>query len=210
MSTEAKKPVLIVIAGPNGSGKTSVTSKILQHEWMEDSVYINPDIVAQEKFGDWNSMDAIKKAVVYCEEWREKCLTERKSLIFETVLSAKDKIDYIERAKKAGFFIRLFFVCTKSPAINASRIAQRVMKGGHDVPITKVISRYQKSILNCKYIATKVDRTYLYDNSIDDAEQQLLIRLSDGLIAKRYVNELPEWAKQIIQEQTKDNWLTDK
>ena len=205
MSTEAKKPVLIVIAGPNGSGKTSVTSKILQHEWMEDSVYINPDIVAQEKFGDWNSMDAIKKAVVYCEEWREKCLTERKSLIFETVLSAKDKIDYIERAKKAGFFIRLFFVCTKSPAINASRIAQRVMKGGHDVPITKVISRYQKSILNCKYIATKVDRTYLYDNSIDDAEQQLLIRLSDGLIAKRYVNELPEWAKQIIQEQTKDN-----
>jgi predicted ABC-type ATPase len=200
MSTEARKPVLIVIAGPNGSGKTSVTSKILQHEWMEDSVYINPDIVAQEKFGDWNSMDAIKKAVVYCEEWREKCLNERKSLIFETVLSAKDKIDYIERAKQAGFFIRLFFVCTKSPAINASRIAQRVMKGGHDVPITKVISRYQKSILNCKYIATKVDRTYLYDNSVDDAEQQLLIRLSDGLIAKRYVNELPEWAKQIIKE----------
>ena len=79
MRTEGRKPVLIVIAGPNGSGKTSVTSKILQHEWMEDSVYINPDIVAQEKFGDWNSMEAIKKAVVYCEEWREKCLVERKS-----------------------------------------------------------------------------------------------------------------------------------
>lgn len=199
MSTEGRKPVLIVIAGPNGSGKTSVTSKILQHEWMEDSVYINPDIVAQEKFGDWNSMEAIKKAVVYCEEWREKCLVERKSLIFETVLSAKDKIDYIERAKIAGFFVRLFFVCTKSPAINASRIAQRVMKGGHDVPITKVISRYQKSILNCKYITTKVDRTYLYDNSVDDAEQQLLIRLSDGIIVKRYVEQLPEWAIQIIE-----------
>ena len=199
MRTEGRKTVLIVIAGPNGSGKTSVTSKILQHEWMEDSVYINPDIVAQEKFGDWNSMEAIKKAVVYCEEWREKCLAERKSLIFETVLSAKDKIDYIERAKEAGFFVRLFFVCTKSPAINTSRIAQRVMKGGHDVPITKVISRYQKSILNCKYIATKVDRTYLYDNSVDDAEQQLLIRLSDGIIVKRYVEQLPEWARQIIE-----------
>ena len=199
MNAKVHKPVLIVIAGPNGSGKTSVTTKILDHEWMEDSVYINPDIVAQEKFGDWNSMEAIKKAVVYCEEWREKCLVERKSLIFETVLSAKDKIDYIERAKEAGFFVRLFFVCTKSPAINASRIAQRVMKGGHDVPITKVISRYQKSILNCKYITTKVDRTYLYDNSVDDAEQQLLIRLSDGIIVKRYVEQLPEWARQIIE-----------
>ena len=33
------KPVLIVIAGPNGSGKTSVTSKILHHEWKEDMMF---------------------------------------------------------------------------------------------------------------------------------------------------------------------------
>ena len=200
MNALVHKPVLIVIAGPNGSGKTSVTSKILKHEWMEDAVYINPDLVAQERFGDWNSPDAIRKAVVYCQEWREQCLAERKSLIFETVLSADDKIDFIERAKEAGFFVRLFFVCTGSPTINASRIAQRVIKGGHDVPITKIISRYQKSVLNCKYIATKVDRTYLYDNSIEDAEAKLLLRFSDGKIAKRYIEELPEWAKQIIEE----------
>ena len=200
MNALVHKPVLIVIAGPNGSGKTSVTSKILHHEWMENAVYINPDLVAQERFGDWNSPEAIRKAVVYCQEWREQCLAERKSLIFETVLSADDKIDFIERAKKAGFFVRLFFVCTESPTINASRIAQRVMKGGHDVPITKIISRYQKSVLNCKFIATKVDRTYLYDNSIEDAEAKLLLRFSDGKIAKRYVEEMPKWAKQIIEE----------
>lgn len=39
MAASEHKPVLIVIAGPNGSGKTSVTSKILQHEWLEDSEY---------------------------------------------------------------------------------------------------------------------------------------------------------------------------
>ena len=33
-----KKPVFIVIAGPNGSGKTFITSKILQHEWVENCV----------------------------------------------------------------------------------------------------------------------------------------------------------------------------
>lgn len=117
MTKGDRKPVLIVIAGPNGSGKTSVTSKILHHEWMEDSVYINPDIVAQERFGDWNSMEAIRKAVVYCEEWREKCLADRQSLIFETVLSAHDKIDFIERAREAGFLPRKLTepICTTTP-----------------------------------------------------------------------------------------------
>lgn len=195
-----KKPVLIVVAGPNGSGKTSVTSRILHHEWLENSVYINPDIVAQERFGDWNSEDAVLKSIKYCEEWREKCLLEKKSLIFETVLSADDKINYIERAMAAGFFVRLFFVCTASPAINASRIANRVMNGGHDVPISKIISRYQKSISNCRYIAKKVNRAYLYDNTAENAEAALLIRYADGNVAKRYVQTLPEWAEQIVEE----------
>ena len=59
MVAESHKPVLIVIAGPNGSGKTTITSKILRHEWLEDAVYINPDQVAQDKFGDWNSAEAV-------------------------------------------------------------------------------------------------------------------------------------------------------
>ena len=59
-----KKPVLIVIAGPNGSGKATVTSKILRHQWMEDAVYINPDIVAQERFGDWNSAKSVLTIVL--------------------------------------------------------------------------------------------------------------------------------------------------
>lgn len=74
MVAESHKPVLIVIAGPNGSGKTTITSKILRHEWLEDAVYINPDQVAQDKFGDWNSAEAVMQAAQYCEEQREECL----------------------------------------------------------------------------------------------------------------------------------------
>lgn len=193
------KPVLIVIAGPNGSGKTTITSKILRHEWMEDAVYVNPDQVAQERYGDWNSEEAVMKAVLYCEQQREDCLRNAKSLIFETVLSSDGKIDFIRRAHSAGYFIRIFFVATKHPSINAARIAQRVMEGGHDVPIAKVISRYYKSIINCKRCISLADRVYIYDNSIDDADARLLFRTSDGKLYKQYVEDIPEWASAILE-----------
>ena len=200
MAASEHRPVLIVIAGPNGSGKTSVTSKILHHEWLEDSEYINPDNVARDVFGDWNNQDAVLKAANYCNDWRERCLAERKSHIFETVMSASDKVDYILRAKEAGFFIRLFFVSTESPTINAKRVANRVLNGGLDVPIPKIISRYDKSIANCIALAPYADRLYVYDNSIEDAEARLLFRLSNGELVKRYVNDLPAWASPILPQ----------
>ena len=198
MNTAEHRPVLIVIAGPNGSGKTTITSKILKHEWLEGALYVNPDQVAQDKFGDWNSPEAVLQAAQYCEEQREACLKRGQSLIFETVLSSEGKVDFIRRAHEAGYFIRLFFVSTCHPAINSSRIARRVMKGGHDVPITKIISRYQKSIVNCRRVAVLADRVYVYDNSIEDAEARLLFRMTDGRPFKRYTDDIPEWALTIL------------
>lgn len=198
MVANKHKPVLIVIAGPNGSGKTTITSKILKHEWMEDAVYVNPDQVAQDRFGDWNSKEAVMQAVEYCEKQREDCLLDGKSLIFETVLSSENKVAFIRRAREAGVFIRIFFVATSHPSINAARIAQRVMEGGHDVPITKVISRYYKSILNCKRCASLADRVYIYDNSVDDADARLLFRMTDGQLFKQYTDDIPEWALTIL------------
>ncbi len=198
MPEEYRKPEMIIIAGPNGSGKTSVTKRFLHHEWAAGTMYINPDEIAMEVFGDWNSHEAVLKAANYSSELREKCLREHKSFVFETVMSADDKIDFIIRAKQEGFFIRLFFISTNHPTINAARIAARVMKGGHDVPITKIISRYYKSIENCKIVASIVDRLYVYDNSVDGEDAKLLFRLVDGNIAKTYTNEIPDWANIIM------------
>lgn len=113
--SSAHKPLLIVIAGPNGSGKTTITSQLLRHEWLEDAAYINPDYIARDKFGDWNSPEAILNAARYCEQLREQCLDRRKSLIFETVLSAPDKVDFIKRAIHEGYFVRLFFFHFQPP-----------------------------------------------------------------------------------------------
>jgi len=200
------RPLLIVIAGPNGSGKTSVTSRLLKHEWIEDSAYVNPDNVAKEMFGDWNSKEAVLSAANYCAEWRERCLAEKRSLIFETVMSADDKVDFILRAKEAGFFVRVFFIATANPTINAARIAGRVMKGGHDVPITKIVSRYRKSIYNCIKVSSFVDRLYVYDNSVDGEEAKLQFRLANGVMGKMYVTDVPEWAQAILPD-TEDELL---
>lgn len=200
MATIKHKPELIIIAGPNGSGKTSVTQKFLHHEWAEGTVYINPDQIAKDLFGDWNDNDAVLKAAKYCSELREKCLAEKKSFVFETVFSAQDKIDFVIRAKKAGFFIRIFFISTSNPSINASRIAKRVMEGGHDVPIKKIISRYNKSIQNCKTISTIIDRLYVYDNSVDDMDARAIFRLTDGRLAKQYTIDVPFWASTLLPE----------
>ena len=194
-----KKPILIVIAGPNGSGKTSITTKILHHEWVKECIYVNPDNIAKEKFGDWNNPQAIIDAANLSKEIRQNCVENFQSLIFETVLSASDKIDFILDAKKRGYFIRIFFVGTDTPSINASRIAQRVMEGGHDVPITKIISRYSKSIANCAVCAKIADRLYVYDNSIDFEEPILLFKITNGNTAKVY-NKINKWAKLIVEK----------
>ena len=198
------RPILIVIAGPNGSGKTTITSRLLKSEWLEDAVYINPDNVAQEKFGDWNSPEAVINAAQYCEEWRERCLSEKRSLIFETVFSSEGKVEFVRRALKAGYFVRNFFISTDNPTINSARIAKRVMEGGHDVPIPKIISRYVKSIANCAEIADEVNRLYVYDNSIEGEEARPLFRLKEGQIGKIYTNTIPEWAKDILPKMHKN------
>ena len=198
MAITEHKPELIIIAGPNGSGKTSITQKFLHHEWAEGTTYINPDQVAKDMFGDWNDSEAVLKAANYCSDLREQCLRDKKGFVFETVFSAQDKSDFVIRAKQAGFFIRIFFVSTSNPTINASRIAKRVMEGGHDVPITKIISRYNKSIQNCKTVASIIDRLYVYDNSIDDVDARPLFRLSEGVLAKQYTEDIPDWAQNIL------------
>ncbi|MDM8522794.1 zeta toxin family protein [Desulfococcaceae bacterium HSG8] len=164
------KPGLIIVAGPNGSGKTTITEKLLRHEWMEGCEYINPDFIAQEEFGDWNSPEAVIRAANKAKSIRESCLADMVSMAFETVFSTEEKVEFVRRAKAAGFFVRIFFVCTDNPAINAQRVAQRVMEGGHDVPIPKIISRYYRSVSCCVRVLPLADRVYFYDNSETDTD----------------------------------------
>ena len=193
-----RKPTLCVIAGPNGSGKTSTTIQLLQNEWSEGSLYINPDNIAQEQFGDWNSPDAVMKAAKTATELRYKCLEEKRDFVFETVFSSEEKLEFLRKAHEIGFFIRFFYVCTSNPMINVSRITKRYLEGGHEVPISKIISRYYKSYINATKAINFVDRAYIYDNSVEDQLPQLLFRMTEGKVFKQYTDNIPEWAQPLM------------
>lgn len=191
------RPRLLVVAGPNGSGKTTVTEAGLLHEWFEGCEYVNPDIIAQE-FGDWNDPALVVRAANEAAKRRSACIAERRSLAFESVFSAPDKPEFVISALEAGYFVRLFFVSTSDPAINVERVAQRVLLGGHSVPTDKIIKRWSRSISNCAAVAPFVDRLYLYDNSATDADARLVLRATSGVVEKLYGDEsLPAWTAPI-------------
>lgn len=198
--TSKRLPTLCVVAGPNGSGKTSTTIQLLANEWSEGSLYINPDNIAQEQFGDWNSPDAVMKAAKVATELRYKCLNEKRDFVFETVFSSDEKLEFLRKAHESGFFIRFFFVCTSNPKINVSRITKRYLEGGHEVPISKIISRYFKSLENACEAIEFVDRAYIYDNSIEDHLPQLLFRMTEGKVFKQYTDNIPEWAQPLMNK----------
>ncbi len=191
-----------MIAGPNGAGKTTLTERVLAHEWLEGCEYVNPDQIAQTVFGDWNDPRAILDAAREATRRRELCLEEGRSLAFETVFSTEEKLAFVRCAVSAGYFVRIFFVGTDSPEINAQRIAGRVMEGGHDVPILKIVSRYGKSIANLVRAIPIVDRAYVYDNSIEGKAPSLLFRTVDGNLRKTYRTN-HEWAQVIVTESSR-------
>lgn len=196
------KPVLIVIAGANGAGKTSLTNRIVRHEWSQGCEFINPDNLAQERFGDWNSPENALKAARLAETMRRDLLGERRSMAFETVLSMPDKIEFMREAVECGYFVRFFYIGTSSPAINAGRVAQRMMEGGHTVSLEKIIERYPRSIANCVLGCKIAARGYVYDNSGLPDDERLIFRTKDGQKFKAYEGDLAQarfaWAAPVL------------
>jgi len=198
---EQAKPVLAVIAGPNGSGKTTITEALLKHRWLKGCEYINPDNIAKD-LGDWNDEKTSLQAANIAQARRETLLQQGISIAFETVFSAPDKLEFVRRAKEAGYYIRFFFVSTSSPSINAARITNRYLQGGHTVPIPKIVSRYYKSIQQCVDALPYLDRLDVFDNSADcEAKWVRLFKYGPGNKIENFVtpDDIPEWASEIYK-----------
>lgn len=123
-------------------------------------------------------------------------LVERgKTFSFETVMSHPSKLDEIRNARKKGYRVYLYFVCTDDPDLNVSRIKNRVDKGGHHVDEKRVISRYKNTLSNLFQAIELSYRAYLFDNS--GKEQVMLAEFYKGDLELK-VDNLPGWFIQYV------------
>ncbi len=120
---------------------------------------------------------------------------KNKSFSFETVMSHRSKLKEINTAKRKGYKVYLYFVCTDLPEINVERVKNRVEKGGHTVNFQKIASRYTSTLKNI-YPAIKIcDRVFLFDNS--GKKHELIGEIfSDSLQIK--TDQLPNWFLQYV------------
>ena len=149
-----KLPEVIVFAGPNGSGKTTITGMA-----KTVGVYINADDIKRTTL--CTDIEAALKA----EELREKMILEKKDFTFETVLSTDRNLLLLKKAKEQGYFVRCIYVLTANADINVARVSARQAIGGHGVPEDKIRSRYSKALALIPQLVEVCDILHVYDNT---------------------------------------------
>ena len=182
MGDSLTKPVILAFAGPNGSGKTTVAKN-----YPKIGVYINADEIKKE-YG----VDSLKAAQI-ATQIRNDLVGSKKSFSFETVLSTDRNLKLMQTAKANGYEVQCIYVLTVNPDINAARVKSRVLSGGHDVPVDKIYSRYEKALKLLPDVIKVCDKILVFDNSIEP----VLIYEKYGDTQKIYPNEL--WSEKELK-----------
>ena len=148
------KPVVLAFAGPNGSGKTTVTRGLSTF-----GTYINADDLKKE-YG-LTDLEAAQQA----ESLRNSLLESGTDFSFETVLSTDRNLLLLEKAKAHGYEVQCIYVLTCDENINVARVRARRDAGGHDVPEDKIRTRYHRALALLPRLIGVCDKILVYDNS---------------------------------------------
>jgi predicted ABC-type ATPase len=146
---------LYIIAGANGSGKSTFCSEFLQEEPL---TFLNADDIAKSLCPE--NMESVKiSAGKELYKRLDKLLDNKSSFAIETTLSGSNYLKIIQKAKESGYEITLIYTFLDDENLCINRIKTRVLKGGHDIPDEDVKRRYYRS---------KNNFWHLYKDLIDD------------------------------------------
>jgi len=177
-------PSVYIIAGPNGAGKTTFALEFLP-QYADCKNFINADLIAQGLSPFAPEAAAFPAGRVMLEEI-QRFAERRADFSFETTLSGTTYVNLIRRLRAQGYEVHIFYLWVPDVALSLSRIRDRVLEGGHDVPEAVVRRRYARSIKNfLRVYRSAVDFWTLFDNSgrvplVTGFEKQGKLRIING------------------------------
>jgi predicted ABC-type ATPase len=190
----AASPILHVIAGVNGAGKTSFYRYHLAN-LTPGAEFVNADEIARER---WPGREAehVVEAAALAATRRATLLDARRTFVAETVFSHESKRELVETAQQYGFRVFLHHIHVASADLARARIATRVGMGGHDVPGAKVEARFERTLRLIPRAAAIADRTYVYDNSGSGGTTHRHVMTLHGGRIVTIREPLPQWVEE--------------
>jgi predicted ABC-type ATPase len=163
---------MIVIAGPSGSGK----SRHFGVRTFGIAFFNVDDRCAELNGGIYGGIPAAirTQAQQECERFVSDCTAQGTSFAVETTLRRSVAIDQAERARSAGFTIKMIFVATDHVQANVERVVRRGLDGGHSAPIERIVEIYQRSLANLARALAVFEEVALYDSSVHDKPPRLV------------------------------------
>ncbi len=134
----------------------------------------------------------------------QRLLAQKSSFPLETVMSHPGKVGLLAKAQAAGYRTYLYFVATDDPAINISRVRNRVRLGGHSVPEDRIVQRYHRSLGLLMEAIRHTNRAYIFDNSGDNADRShtWLAEITDGRTLELKTDLIPAWFRRVVIDPT--------
>lgn len=142
----AKSPVIYLIGGCNGAGKTTFAREFLPKE-VKCLRFLNADEIARGLSPFAPSAAAVQAARILLTQIRES-LSRKETFALESTLSGRTYAAILREAKKLGYQIQLHYLFLPNPTLAIARVKERVSKGGHHVPSADVRRRYHRSLAN--------------------------------------------------------------
>lgn len=155
---------LYIISGPNGAGKTTASYTVLP-KILHCKEFVNADEIARG-LSPFNPSGIAIEAGKLMLKRIDELLQKEESFSIETTLSTRSYFKLVETAHQKGYDVTLLYFWLKSPEQAIERVAERVSKGGHDIPNDTIFRRYWAGLKNLFNIYMPiVDTWILVDNS---------------------------------------------
>ncbi len=183
-------PILYIIAGCNGAGKTTASFSLLP-SILSCEIFINADEIAREIAPGEVEKVAFEAGRQMIEQINAR-IRARETFAFETTLSARSYRETILFAQALGYHVTLLFFWLESVEMAIDRVARRVKEGGHNIETEVIRRRYNRGIKNLFEIYIPlVSETIIYNNSFGKPE----LVVSKSLGKKFEIKNFEVWEK---------------